>query len=81
MNLKKRDVMQALGLDTEVNWLPVALAGFGVGCLVGAGVAILLAPKSGRELREDLRERGRGMMHRGRRESGAGLEEQGLPTP
>jgi gas vesicle protein len=27
---------------------------FGVGLLVGAGVALMLAPKSGRELRRDL---------------------------
>ena len=33
------------------------LGTFGVGLLVGAGIALLLAPKPGRQLREDLRER------------------------
>src|ERR1022692_335089 len=38
-------------------WLFPALTAFGVGLLVGAGVGLMLAPKSGRGLREDLRER------------------------
>lgn len=32
------------------------LAGIGFGALVGAGLALLLAPQSGRETREDLQE-------------------------
>lgn len=31
------------------------LAGVGIGALVGAGIALLLAPKSGSETREDLK--------------------------
>ena len=38
-----------------------ALVPFGVGMLVGAGIALLLAPKSGRELRAGIRNR----VHRG----------------
>lgn len=38
-------------------WLFPTLTAFGVGLLVGAGVGLMLAPKSGRGLREDLRER------------------------
>ena len=34
------------------------IAGFLIGGLVGAGVALLLAPQSGEETREMLRERG-----------------------
>ena len=34
-----------------------ALGTFGVGLLVGAGVALMLAPKPGRELRGDIRRR------------------------
>jgi gas vesicle protein len=34
--------------------------------VVGAAVAMLLAPKSGAELRSDLMERGRDLMQKGR---------------
>ena len=33
------------------------LATFGIGLLVGAGIGMLMAPKAGRELRDDLRDR------------------------
>src|SRR5258708_1353090 len=39
------------------DWILPTLGVFGVGVLVGAGVGLLLAPKPGRELREDLRNR------------------------
>jgi hypothetical protein len=66
MNLKdlrhmdKDDVLGMLGLETKPSsgaWLAGTLGTFGVGMLVGAGIALLLAPKPGRQLREDLRER------------------------
>jgi hypothetical protein len=66
MDFNKRDILSALGLETETNFWTVALAGFGVGCLVGAAVAIMVTPKSGRELREGIRERGRDLMGRGK---------------
>jgi gas vesicle protein len=50
-----------------------ALVPFGVGILVGAGIALLLAPKSGRELRAGIR-------HRIRREQIAGESEQAAET-
>jgi hypothetical protein len=58
--LSKDDVLAALGLaskPTSSERLLGALGIFGVGLLVGAGAALLLAPKSGRALREDLGER------------------------
>jgi gas vesicle protein len=66
MNLRKEDILDALGIEAETNWLPIALAGFGVGCLVGGAVALLLAPKAGTELREDIVGRGRDIISRGR---------------
>lgn len=66
MTFKKEDILDALGIEQESGWLPMALAGFGVGCAVGAAVAILFAPKSGRELRHDLGERGRDLVSRGK---------------
>jgi gas vesicle protein len=43
-------------LSTAV-WFFRTLGILAVGALVGAGVALMLTPKSGRGLREDLRER------------------------
>jgi hypothetical protein len=54
------EIMRALGLQqrrqggTEIVG---SLALFGAGLLVGAGLALLLAPTSGRELREEITDR------------------------
>lgn len=61
-NLNRHDVLAGalarLGLQTKSSdsgRMLGALGIFGVGLLVGAGVALLLAPKPGRELRQELR--------------------------
>jgi gas vesicle protein len=57
-DIDKDDVLGLLGLATKhsnSHRLITALGTFGVGLLVGASVALLLAPKAGRELRQDLR--------------------------
>ena len=59
-HLDRDELLSKLGLEvkpTTGQALLSALAPFGLGLLVGAGVALLLAPKSGRELRQDLAER------------------------
>jgi gas vesicle protein len=59
-DLSQDDILSALGLaskPTNSERLLSALSIFGVGLLVGAGAALLLAPKSGQGLREDLSER------------------------
>jgi gas vesicle protein len=59
-NLDKDDILEMLGLETKqstAGWLAGTLGTFGIGLLVGAGIALMLAPKPGRELREDIRER------------------------
>ncbi len=66
MSLNKEDVLEALGIESGNSWFLHALAGFGVGCVVGAAAAMLLAPKSGSELRSDLMERGRDLVQKGR---------------
>ena len=65
-SFSKEDLLDALGIEGERSWIPAALAGFGVGCVVGAGVAMLLAPKSGRELRENIAQKGRELFRQGR---------------
>ena len=59
-NLDKDDILEMIGLQTKTSttaWLAGTLGTFGVGLLVGAGLGLMLAPKAGRELREDLRDR------------------------
>ena len=68
MEFNKRDILNALGLEQDNNFWTVALAGFGVGCLVGAAVAIMVTPKSGRELRGDIMDKGRDLIGRGKDE-------------
>jgi hypothetical protein len=59
-NLDKDDLLGLMGLETKHSTagdLAGTLGTFGVGLLVGAGIALLLAPKPGNELREDIREK------------------------
>ena len=52
------DVIRALGLHSrQRSDLAPSMALFGAGLLVGAGLALLFAPTSGRELREEIGER------------------------
>jgi gas vesicle protein len=59
-DLSKDDILAAFGLASKRSMtqrLLGMLGTFGVGVLVGAGTALLLAPKSGQDLREDLGQR------------------------
>jgi hypothetical protein len=59
-DMDKDDLLGVLGLSTRPTTsaqVIETLATFGIGLLVGAGVALLLAPKPGRELRQELRTR------------------------
>jgi hypothetical protein len=64
MAINREDILEALGFETPTSWVGPLFIGFGIGCVVGAGVAMLLAPKSGSELRSDLFERGRDILGR-----------------
>jgi len=59
-NFDKDDILEMMGLQSRTStgaWLAGTLGTFGVGLLVGAGLGMLLAPKAGRELRDDLRDK------------------------
>jgi hypothetical protein len=59
-NLDREDLLNLIGLEprrTPSDWILPAVGVFSVGMLVGAGLGMLLAPKSGRELMDDLRTR------------------------
>jgi hypothetical protein len=66
MNLKdlssidKDEILKNLGLQSYRSAALTAIPGialFGLGVLVGAGVGMLFAPKTGQELRDDISER------------------------
>jgi hypothetical protein len=62
-NLDKDDLLGVLGLeqkDSVATSLAATLGTLGVGVLIGVGIGLMLAPKAGRGLREDIRERLRG---------------------
>jgi hypothetical protein len=57
-NMDKDDFLGLLGLETKHSFthrLLGSLGTFGIGLLVGVGAALLLAPKTGTDLRRDLR--------------------------
>ena len=75
-DMDKDDFLGILGLQTKhsfTNQLLGTLGTFGVGLLVGAGVALLLAPKAGTELRHDLRAK----LHRDGKTDANGTEATG----
>lgn len=57
--LDRDDLLDLVGLQrsSSSDWVAPALTALGVGLLVGVGVGLLLAPKPGAELRNDLREK------------------------
>jgi hypothetical protein len=58
--MDKDDVLNLIGLETKkgpTDWMLPTLGAFSVGLLLGAGLGLLLAPKAGSELRNDLRTR------------------------
>lgn len=59
-DFNRDDVLGAIGLEsrrTTGDKLVPALALLGAGLVVGVGLGLLLAPKPGRELRDDLRQK------------------------
>jgi gas vesicle protein len=61
------DILGALGLQTRsstTSWVLGTLGLFGLGMVIGAGVALMLAPKPGSELRRDLEDRIRNVRDR-----------------
>ena len=70
-NVDKDQLLGLLGLERTPSTAAVVLRAIGLiglGAVLGAGVGLLLAPQSGRDLREDLSRRlkngvGRGIEH------------------
>jgi hypothetical protein len=65
--LSSEDILAALGLQRKRSALDVILPAAGVfaaGIVVGTGVALLLAPKSGREMRRNIKGKATELTHR-----------------
>lgn len=63
-DVDKDDLLDLIGLEerrTSTDKLVPALALFGAGVLVGVGLGLMLAPKTGRELRQDVKQK----LHKG----------------
>ena len=59
-DIDKDDVLEALGLEERTSPWVSALGTIGIfalGCLVGAGIGLAFAPKSGEEFRNEVGER------------------------
>jgi hypothetical protein len=59
-DIDKDDVLEALGLEERSSGWATALGTVGIfalGCLVGTGIGLAFAPKSGEEFRSELGER------------------------
>jgi len=72
-DIDKDDILEALGLEERSSGWGTALGTVGIfalGCLVGAGIGLAFAPKSGEEFRNELGER----MRRKADEMGVGEE-------
>lgn len=64
------DLLRLAGLErrrSAASQIGPALGIFGAGLLLGAGLGLLLAPRSGHELRHEISERTVGRLRRGQR--------------
>ena len=67
--ITKKDILEAIGAETDDRFTSGMLIGIGVGAIVGSALAMLFAPKAGSEMRQMIGERGTEMI--------AGIEEDG----
>ena len=56
--ITRKDILEALGANTEDHFISGMLLGIGVGAIVGSAVAILFAPRTGEEMRHLIGEKG-----------------------
>jgi len=78
-DLTKDDILAAIGLETRSSTAGRvfgSLSLFTVGALVGAVTALLLAPKTGQDLREDLGQRLRTLRENAEKDESDGLGDE-----
>ena len=82
-DLSKDDVLAAFGLESRTSTAGRVFGTvgvFGVGVVVGAAAALLLAPKTGQDMRQDLSQRLRTLRENAENESGSGLSSEGVTS-
>jgi len=67
MNRYGKDLLSYMGLRRATSdWLPRTLFSFGAGMLVGAACALVMAPKPGAELRNEIADTAKTLYQKGR---------------
>lgn len=82
--ITKKDILEAIGADTDDRFMSGMLVGIGVGAIVGSAVAMLLAPKTGTEIRHIIGERGSDLIEKAKTRVGLsknGGEQAGTNEP
>lgn len=75
-NISKTDIARALGLQPKItDYIWPAMGIFSVGALVGAGLALMFAPKAGNELRDEIGSKLDDLAKRARDKVGSDQEE------
>ena len=75
--ITKKDIYEALGVQTSDHFMTGMLVGIGIGALVGSAVAMLLAPKSGSEIRRMISEKTSDLVEGAKTKIGVGTKNNG----
>src|SRR5262249_15364684 len=71
--LTKKDILEAIGVDgASDRFVAGMLVGIGVGAMVGSAVAMLLAPRTGAEMRHLIGERSADLVEKAKTKIGIG---------
>jgi gas vesicle protein len=70
--ITKKDILEAIGAETDDRFTSGMLIGIGVGAIVGSALAMLFAPKAGAEMRQMIGERGTEMIEKAKNKVGLG---------
>jgi gas vesicle protein len=82
--ISKKDILEAIGADTDDRFMTGMVVGIGVGAIVGSAVAILLAPKTGSEIRHIIGEKSSDLIEKAKTRVGIsknGEEQAGSSEP
>lgn len=70
--ITKKDILEAIGAETDDRFMSGMLIGIGVGAIVGSAIAMLFAPKAGADMRHMIGERGSEIIEKAKTKVGLG---------
>lgn len=70
--ITKKDILEAIGAETDDRFMSGMLIGIGVGAIVGSALAMLFSPKAGAEMRHMIGERGSEIIEKAKTKVGLG---------